>query len=237
MNRMIKNAIDFSEVIEIKDAENTNDTFYLDVLTNNQVEPLYKLKFEIDLYFFEELQFARKELKDKEYFTNELNNIIKYIDDMNLASGKELNTHDLIAQKNEILAMLNFDFILNSDIRRIQKIITNMTAGDKFINSKLLKAVKTEILNQFPKIENSIKIIKHYKIKDNKALPVPMENRISLKRPKPGNNIYLSVSKQNSRRVYNGYKIGPNIGKGHEFIFVKTNKKWVIQSSRMIWIS
>lgn len=60
---------------------------------------LYKMNKEIDFYFFEEFYMERKDLNDKEYYANELDKIIKYIDYMNLASGKRLNTQELIDKK------------------------------------------------------------------------------------------------------------------------------------------
>ena len=110
--------IDFSDVIEINDSN--SDTFYLDVLTNSHIVHLYEMNKEIDLYFFEEFYLERKEMKDKEYYANELIKIIEYIDDMNLASGKRLNTQELIDKKNEILELLDFELISYIDIRRIQ---------------------------------------------------------------------------------------------------------------------
>jgi hypothetical protein len=95
----MKIQIDFSEVTEINNSN--TDTFYLDVLTNTHIAHLYKMNKEIDLYFFEEFYMARKELKGKEYYVNELDKIIKYIDDMNLASGKRLNTQGLIDKKTK----------------------------------------------------------------------------------------------------------------------------------------
>ena len=232
----MKTNIDFSHVLEINNSN--SDTFYLDVLTNSRFETLYKLNTVIDLYFFEEFYMARKELKNKEYFAYELDKIIKYIDDMNLASSKKLNTKELIDQKNEILALLDFEFISHKNILKIQGKIKNMRSNDKHINFGPLKNVKVEILSQIPRILDTMKVTKHYKIIDGKAFPVQMEDFISLRRPKCENNIYLpTTTSEKFRRVYKGYRLSPRAGEGFEFIFVKANKKWVIQNLQSIWIS
>jgi hypothetical protein len=231
----MKIQIDFSEVTEINNSN--TDTFYLDVLTNTHIAHLYKMNKEIDLYFFEEFYMARKELKGKEYYVNELDKIIKYIDDMNLASGKRLNTQGLIDKKNEILELLDFKMISFIDIRRIQLIIKNMNSNDRHINFGPLKTVKIEILSQLPRIENTIKVIKHYNILDGKAIPVPMDNYFNLMRPKSGNNIYLSIESNKCRRVYKGCKVGPRVGEGFEYTFVKGKNKWKFEKAKSIWIS
>ena len=231
----MKTNIDFSHVLEINNSN--SDTFYLDVLTNSRFETLYKLNTVIDLYFFEEFYMARKELKNKEYFAYELDKIIKYIDDMNLACSKKLNTKELIDQKNEILALLDFEFISHKNILKIQGKIKNMRSNDKHINFGPLKNVKVEILSQIPRILDTMKVTKHYKITDGKAIPVPMDDFISLRRPICDNNIYITTEEEKCRRVYQGYRLGPRAGEGFEFIFVKANKKWVIQNLQSIWIS
>jgi hypothetical protein len=180
---------------------------------------------------------ARNELKGKKYYVNELDKIIKYIDDMNLASGKRLNTQELIDKKNEILELLDFKMISFIDIRRIQLIIKNMNSNDRHINFGPLKTVKIEILSQLPRIENTIKVIKHYNIFDGKAVPVPMDNYISLMRPKSGNNIYLTTESNKYRRVYKGRKVGPRVGEGFEYTFVKGKNKWKFEKAKSIWIS
>jgi hypothetical protein len=227
--------IDFSDVIEINDSN--SDTFYLDVLTNSQIVHLYEMNKEIDLYFFEEFYLERKELKDKEYYANELVKIIEYIDDMNLASGKRLNTQELIDKKNEILELLDFELISFIDIRRIQLKIKSMNSNARDINFGPLKTVKIEILSQLPRIENTIKVVKHYKIIDGKAILVPMDNDISLMRPKSGNNIFLTTESNNYRRVYKGCKVGPRVGEGFEYTFVKVKNKWELEKAQSIWIS
>lgn len=227
--------IDFSDVIEINDSN--SDTFYLDVLTNSHIVHLYEMNKEIDLYFFEEYYLERKELKDKEYYANELAKIIEYIDDINLASGKRLNTQELIDKKNEILELLDFELISFIDIRRIQLKIKSMNSNARDINFGPLKTVKIEILSQLPRIENTINVIKHYKIIDGKAILVPMDNHISLMRPKSGNNIYLTTESNNYRRVYKGCKVGPRVGEGFEYTFVKGKNKWELEKAQSIWIS
>lgn len=230
----MKTKIDFSEVLEINNSN--EDTFYLDVLTNSHVAHLYKLNKEIDIYFFEEFYMARKVLKNKEYYTNELDKIIKYIDEMNLACGKKLNTQELIDQKNEIVSILDLELISHKKILRIQGIIKKMKSNDKHINFGPLKTVKIEVLSQLPRIEHTIKVTKHYKIIDRKVIPVPMDNFISLRRPICDNNIYLTTEFEKFRRVYKGYRLGPRAGEGVEFIFVKGKNKWKIEKAQSIWI-
>ncbi len=227
--------IDFSEVIEINDSN--TDTFYLDVLTNSHFVHLYKINKGIDLYFFEEFYLERKKLKDKEYYANELDKIIEYIDDMNLSSGKRLNTQELFDKKNEILELLDFELISFIDIRKIQLKIKSMNSNDININFGPLKSVKKEILSQLPRIENTIKVKKHYKIIDGKAILVPLDNDISLMRPKSGNNIYLTTESNKCRKVYKGCKVGPRVGEGFEYTFVKGKNKWKLEKSQSIWIS
>ena len=230
----MKTKIDFSEVLEINNSN--EDTFYLDVLTNSHVAHLYKMNKEIDIYFFEEFYMARKVLKNKEYYTNELDKIIKYIDEMNLACGKKLNTQELIDLKNEIVSILDLELISHKKILRIQGIIKKMKSNDKHINFGPLKTVKIEVLSQLPRIEHTIKVTKHYKIIDRKVIPVPMDNFISLRRPICDNNIYLTTEFEKFRRVYKGYRLGPRAGEGVEFIFVKGKNKWKIEKAQSIWI-
>ena len=230
----MKTKIDFSEVLEINNSN--EDTFYLDVLTNSHIVHLYKMNKEIDLYFFEEFYMARKALKEKQYYANELDKIIKYIDEMNLACGKKLNTLELINQKNEIVLILDLEFISHKKILRIQRIIKKMVSNDKHVNFGPLKNVKVEILSQIPRILDTIKVTKHYKIIDGKAIPVPMDNFISLRRPVCDNNIYITTEEEKCRRVYKGYRLGPRAGEGVEFIFVKGKNKWKIEKAQSIWI-
>lgn len=231
----MNNPIDFSEVTEISNSN--TDTFYLDVLTNSQIKTIFGLNREIDLYFFEEFYIKRNELIDKVNFKTELDNIIACIDKMNLASGKESNTQELIDKKNEILELLDFEFISFIDIRRIHKKIKNMNSIDKFAKTEALKTFKINAMSQLPIIDNTIKVIKHYKIRDGKAILVPMEEYISLKRPKPDNNIYITTESTRSRRVYIGSKVAPRVGKGFEYTFVKVKNKWKIEKAQSIWIS
>ena len=112
-----------------------------------------------------------------------------------------------------------------------------MKSKDKKINFESLNAYKTEVLIQFPKIDYTIRVIAQYNIIDGKALPVPMDSFINLKRAKSGNNIYLPSTTEKTRRVYQGFKIGPRAGQGLEFTFINKNKKWVVQNSKMTWIS
>ena len=105
----MNNTIDFSEVTEVNNFN--TDTFYFDVLTNSQIKTIFGLDSEIDLYFFEEFYIKRNELIDKIYFETELDNIITYIDNMSIVSGKEINTKELIDKKNEILKLLDSEFI------------------------------------------------------------------------------------------------------------------------------
>lgn len=232
---MSKINIDFSEVTEINNSN--NDSFYLDVLNDSFSKSLYKLNKEIDLYFFEEFYMERKELRNNEFYSIELDRIIKYIDDVNIAGHKNNNKMELIEQKNEILTLLDIEFISHNNIAKIQGKIKRMKTNDKKINFGPLNSIKLEILSQLPRIENTIKVIKHYKIIDGKAIHVPLDNFISLKRPKFDNNIYLPVTTDISRRVYKGYRLGPRAGEGFEFLYVELNKKWVIQTSKSIWIS
>jgi hypothetical protein len=230
----MKTKIDFSEVSEINNFN--KDTFFLDVLTNSHIADLYKMNKEIDLYFFEEFYMARKELKDKEYYVNELDKIIKYIAEMNFACGKKLNTHELIDKKNEILSILDLEFISHKKILRIQGVIKKMVSNDKHINFGPLKNVKVEILSQIPRILDTMKVTKHYKIIDGKAIPVPMNNFISLRRPLCDNNIYITTDAEKCRRVYKGYRLGPRAGEGVEFIFSKGENNWKIEKAQSIWI-
>ncbi|CAN1537510.1 hypothetical protein MCEGE10_01625 [Flavobacteriaceae bacterium] len=156
----MKIQIDFSEVTEINN--DNNDGFYRDVLNNSHMVHLYKMNKEIDLYFFEEFYMERKDLNDKEYYANELDKIIKYIDDMNLASGKRLNTQELIDKKNELLSELDFEFISHKKILKIQGIIKKMVSNDKHVNFGPLKTVKVDILSQLPRILDTMKVTKHY---------------------------------------------------------------------------
>jgi hypothetical protein len=228
----MKPKIDFSEV-----NSSNKDTFYLDVLTNSRIKTIFGLDREIDLYFFEEFYIQRNELIDKVYFEKELDNIITCIDNMSVASGKETNTQELIDKKNEILELLDFEFISFIDIRRIHKKIKTMNSIDKLANIGALKTIKINAISQLPIIHNTIKVIKHYKIIDGKAIPVPMEEYISLKRPKSGNNIYITTALNNARRVYIGFYYGPRAGIGYEYTFEKTNNKWAIQNKKLNWIS
>jgi hypothetical protein len=230
----MKPKIDFSEVTEINN--DNNDGFYRDVLNNSHMVHLYKMNKEIDLYFFEEFYMERKDLNDKEYYANELDKIIKYIDDMNLASGKRLNTQELIDKKNELLSELDFEFISHKKILKIQGIIKKMVSNDKHVNFGPLKTVKVDILSQLPRILDTMKVTKHYKIIEHKAIPVPMDDFIILRRPKSGNNIYLTTESSKSRRVYKGYKFSPRAGEGVEFIFEKGKNKWKIEKVQSIWI-
>jgi hypothetical protein len=230
----MKPKIDFSEVSEINNFN--KDTFYLDVLTNSHIATLYKMNKEIDLYFFEEFYMARKVLKDKEYYVNELDKIIKYIDEMNLACGKKLNTQELIDQKNEIESILDLEFISHKKILRIQRIIKKMVSNDKHVNFGPLKNVKEDILSQIPRILDTMKVTKHYKIIDGKAIPVPMDDFISLRRPICDTNIYITTEEEKCRRVYKGYRLGPRAGEGVEFIFSKDKNNWKIERAQSIWI-
>ena len=226
--------IDFSEVTEI----NSNmDTFYCDVLTNSKIKTIFGLDREIDLYFFEEFYIKRNELIDKIYFETELDNIITYIDNISLVSGKEINKKELIDKKNEILKLLDSEFISFIDIRRIHKKIKQMNSYDKQANIEPLKTIKINVISKLPRIENTIKVIKHYKIRDGKAVLVTMEEYISLKRPKSGNNIYITTALNNSRRVYTGFYCGPRAGIGYEYTFVKINNKWDIENKKLNYIS
>jgi hypothetical protein len=230
----MKTKIDFSEVSEINNSN--ENTFYLDVLTNSHISNLYKMNKEIDLYFFEEFYMERKVLKDNEYFANELDKIIKYIDEMNLACGKKLNTQELIDKKNEIVSILDLEFISHKKILRIRGIIKKMVSNDKHVNFGPLNNIKVEILSQIPRILDTMKVTKHYKIIDGKAIPVPMNNFISLRRPICDNNIYITTQEEKCRRVYKGYRLGPRAGEGVEFIFSKGKNKWKIEKAQSIWI-
>lgn len=231
----MKTNIDFSEVSELKNGN--KDTFYLDVLTNSHIKARYNFENTIDLYFFEEFQIARKDLNSKEYYERELDKIIQHIDDINIAGGYELNTEELIEQKNEMLAILEFEFISHRSILRIQKKIRQLKSMNKKINFESLNAYKTEFLSQFPKIDYTIRVIAHYNIIDGKALPVTMDSFNNLKRVNSGNNIYLPNTTEKNRRVYQGFKMAPRAGQGLEFTFIYKNKKWVVQNSKMTWIS
>jgi hypothetical protein len=143
----------------------------------------------------------------------------------------------LIDKKNEILELLDFELISFIDIRRIQLKIKSMNSNARDINFGPLKTIKIEILSQLPRIENTIKVVKHYKIIDGKAILVPMDNDISLMRPKSGNNIYLTTESNNYRRVYKGCKVGPRVGEGFEYTFVKVKNKWELEKAQSIWIS
>jgi len=230
----MRTKIDFSEVLEINNSN--EDTFYLDVLTNSHIVHLYKMNKEIDLYFFEEFYMARKALKEKQYYANELDKIIKYIDEMNFACGKKLNTQELIDKKNEILSILDLEFISHKKILRIRGIIKKMVSNDKHVNFGPLNNIKVEILSQIPRILDTMKVTKHYKIIDGKAIPVPMNNFISLRRPICDNNIYITTQDEKCRRVYKGYRLGPRAGEGVEFIFSKGKNKWKIEKAQSIWI-
>ena len=102
-----------------------------------------------------------------------------------------------------------------------------MKSKNKKINFESLNAYKTEFLSQFPKIDYTIRVIAHYNIIDGKALPVPMDSFINLKRVNSGNNIYLPNTTEKNRRVYQGFKMGPRAGQGLEFTFINKNKKYI----------
>ena len=226
--------IDYSNVDEI--IKTSNCSFYIDVLNNSICKGLYKLNKEIDLYFFEEYKMKRNELKNNEYFTNELDKIISYINELNTTLGKKGSTKQLIHEKNEIVAMLDCDAISFINLIRIQRKIIKMNSNDKNRNHEQLKKVKTEILSQFPKIEHTIKVVKHYKIINGAAIIVPMDDYISLKRPIHDNNIYLCKSNEKIRSVYVNYKLGPRAGEGFELTFTRINNKWVIKNSKSTWL-
>lgn len=230
----MKTKIDFSEVVEINNS--IEDTFYLDVLTNSKIAHLYKLNKEIDLYFFEEFYMARKVLNEKQYYANELDKIIKYIDEMNFACGKKLNTLELIDYRDELLSELDFEFISHKSLLKIRGIIKKMRSNDKHVNFGPLNTVKVDILSQIPIIKDTIKVTKHYKIVDGIAIPVSMDNFISLRRPVSDNNIYITTEEKKCRRVYKGYRLGRRAGEGVEFIFVKGKDKWEIEKAKSIWI-